>query len=287
MLLNKKMIKKIIVGALEEDQARHDITTLDFIPESITAQARIIAKEDGIICGVEIASEVFKTFDKKIVVSKQRKDGQKVFCGDTVLKIKGQARTLLSCERVALNFLSYLSGIATQTHKAVLAVRPYGIQILDTRKTTPLLRALDKYAVLSGNGKNHRLNLSDQYLVKDNHLAILKKTIGLGVLARRRKQVPFEIEVENIPELKKALALCPDIIMLDNFTPLEVKKSVRLLKKLFPHKEKRPFLELSGGIDLSNISRYAIKGVDFISLGALTHSIRALDLSLEIMCARL
>ena len=138
------------MGAFEEDQVRHDITTLDFIPGSITAEGRIIAKEDGIICGMEIASEVFKTFDKKIVVIKQRKDGQKVFRGDTVLKIKGQARTLLSCERVALNFLSYLSGIATQTHKAVLAVRPYGIQILDTRKTTPLLRALDKYAAFSG-----------------------------------------------------------------------------------------------------------------------------------------
>ena len=153
---------------------------------------------------------------------------------------------------------------------------------MDTRKTTPLLRAFEKYAVLTGQGKNHRLDLSDQYLVKDNHVIILKKSVGLDVLAKRRQGVPFEIEVDSFKDYLSALALDPDIIMLDNFLPAGVRRVVAHIEKKFPKKISRPLLELSGGITQENISRYAIKGVDFISLGALTHSAKALDYSLEI-----
>jgi nicotinate-nucleotide pyrophosphorylase (carboxylating) len=283
MPLNKNKIRELARQSLREDAAGDDITTLDFIPSEARVEAKIIAREDGIVCGIDIACEVFRAFNKKVELKKVRCDGQRVFRGAPVLIICGQGRALLSCERVALNFLSYLSGIATQTYRAVRQVRSKGISVLDTRKTTPLYRTLEKYAVLMGQGKNHRLDLSGQYLLKDNHLAILKKTGGLEILTSRRPGIPLEIEVENFGELKKVLSYCPDIIMLDNFSPVEIKKAIRYLRKMFPRKEKRPLLELSGGISLGNISHYAIKGVDFISLGALTHSAPALDLSMEIV----
>ncbi len=282
MPLNRAVIKKIVKGALAEDAAYQDITTLSFIPQETRVKARIVAKEKGVVCGIFIAREVFKTFDSKLLFKVYKKDGQKVGSGNTVVILEGRARSILSCERVALNFLSTLCGISTQTYKAVSRVRSKGIQILDTRKTTPLLRAFEKYAVLMGQGKNHRFDLSNQYLVKDNHLFILKKTRGLEALAGREKNIPFEIEVESLRDLTKALSYCPDIVMLDNFTPQDIKKAIHLIRRYFPNKEKRPLIELSGGITLENISRFAIKGVDFISLGALTHSARALDLSLDI-----
>ncbi len=283
MRLNNDIIKRTVREALFEDAAGEDITTLSFIPKSAIVTARILAKEKGIICGIDIAREVFRSFDARLSFKARKKDGQKINRGDTIIELSGGARSVLSCERVALNFLSYLSGISTQTSLAVDCVRSKGIDILDTRKTTPLLRLFEKYAVLMGKGKNHRLDLSDQYLVKDNHIFILKKIKGLEVLAAHEKNIPFEIEVDNLADLKKALVYCPDIVMLDNFTPADVKRAVALLKKMFPKKDNRPLIELSGGITSQNISRYSIRGVDFISLGELTHSSPALDLSLEIL----
>ncbi|OIO35572.1 MAG: nicotinate-nucleotide diphosphorylase (carboxylating) [Candidatus Omnitrophica bacterium CG1_02_44_16] len=282
MPLRKNSVKGFVRQALEEDAVFNDITTLSFIPKDARVEARIIAKEAGVACGVSVAREVFKTFDKNIFFKAQKNDGGSVARGEALVFLKGKARSILSCERVALNFLSYLSGIASDTRRAVLKVRSMGIQILDTRKTTPLYRAFEKYAVIMGGGMNHRFSLSGQYLVKDNHIFILKDTCGLDVLAKRKGDVSFEIEVEDLSELKKALDYGPNSIMLDNFLPKEVRQAVRLLARLFPKKANRPFIELSGGIALENISRYAIKGVDFISLGSLTHSSRALDLSLEI-----
>lgn len=282
MPLNKELVKKIARAALDEDKASRDITTLDFIQNDVEVEARIIAKESGVVSGLDLAREVFAAFDPRLRISVSSRDGQKIRRLQTVLKIRGRGRSVLSAERVALNFISYLSGISTQTCAAVDRVRRAGIRILDTRKTTPLLRALEKYAVLAGGGKNHRLDLSDQYLVKDNHILILRQTSGMEVLSWRRRRVPFEIEVENFDELKRALAFAPDIIMLDNFSPSQVRQAVKLLRRLFPGKKRRPMIELSGGINLNNISAYAIRGVDFISLGALTHSARALDFSLEI-----
>jgi nicotinate-nucleotide pyrophosphorylase (carboxylating) len=282
MPLNSQLVKKIVRAALEEDKVFGDITTQDFVPSDVRVEARMIAKEEGVVCGAALAAKVFKTFDPGLRVVIHRRDGQNVARHATVMTIKGRGRSVLSAERVALNFISYLSGISTQTKLAVDRVRGAGIRILDTRKTTPLLRTLEKYAVLMGQGKNHRLDLSDQYLVKDNHVFILRQTSGMEVLSWRRRRVPFEIEVENFDELNKALAFLPDIIMLDNFSPLQVRQAIKLLARLFPDRKRRPMIELSGGITLDNISRYILRGVDFISLGALTHSARALDFSLEI-----
>ncbi len=286
MPLNKQLIRKTVERALSEDAAYQDITTLDFIPLKAVAEARIVAKEEGIVCGIPVVQEVFRTFDPKLSVKALKKEGTRVSRGSLVFVIRGSARSILSCERVALNVLSYLSGRASATFHAVARVRAKGIQILDTRKTTPMLRAFEKYAVLTGGGNNHRLDLSDQYLVKDNHVFVLKKTCGLDVLKNRRRAVPFEIEVDNFDELEKALTYAPDIVMLDNFTPSGVRRAVRLLKKRFPQKERRPMIELSGGINPQNISRYSLSGVDFISLGALTHSAKALDYSLEMTLAQ-
>ncbi len=282
MPLDKTIIRKYVTAALREDAARQDITTLSFIPKGVKVQARIIAQEKGVVCGLALAREAFRAFGGGIIFKERKKDGQQVRKGTVIAILEGRARSILSCGRVALNFLSYLGGISTQTHQAVSRVHSKGIRILDTRKTTPLFRYFEKYAVLMGGGKNHRFNLSDQYLVKDNHLVVLKKSCGLSVLRRRNPGVPFEIEVENLGELKDILCFYPDIVMLDNFSPKEVKKAIFLLRASFPDKNKRPFIELSGGISPENISGYAIKGIDFISLGSLTHSAKALNISLEI-----
>ena len=283
MPLNKKLVRRVVREALLEDAASRDITTLDFIQPRTMVEAKIIAKERGVVCGALVSAEVFRSFDPGTRIKILKKDGAKARRSDCIMTIRGRGRSILSCERVALNFLSYLSGISTQTAEAVLAVRSAGIRILDTRKTTPMLRAFEKHAVLVGGGKNHRLDLSDQYLAKDNHIYILKATSSMDALALRDAKVPFEIEVDTLADLKKVLAYGPNIVMLDNFSPSDTRRAVRLLARIFPGKEKRPFIELSGGINLDNLRRYAIKGVDFISLGSLTHSARALDFSLEIV----
>lgn len=282
MLLSKENIRYVVSEALKEDAAFGDITTLTFIPSGVRIQAKIFAKEDGVICGIPLAKEAFRIFDSKTRFNSRVKDGEGVKKGQVIAFVTGRARSVLSCERVALNFVSYLSGISTDTKKAVRRVKNCGIQILDTRKTTPLLRVFEKYAVLSGGGKNHRLDLSRQYLVKDNHLSVLRKSKKLSLLSERSSKIPFEIEVESLEELKSFLFYFPDIIMLDNFCPENIRKAIRVVKQMFPVKNKRPLIELSGGITPSNLSKFAIKGVDFISLGALTHSARALDVSMEI-----
>jgi len=280
--LNKRDVKNVVKRALKEDASASDITTIAFIPKNVAVQAQIVSKEDGVICGIGVVREVFKLFDRDLFFKKKKRDGQFAKAGETICVLKGRARSILSCERVALNFLSYLSGISSATYNAVRQVRSKGIQILDTRKTTPLFRSFEKYAVLTGGGKNHRFDLSCQYLLKDNHLTVLKKIRRLSSITHRSKKIPFEIEVESPRELKKILSINPDIVLLDNFSPKEVRKAVILIRKIYPYKNKRPLIELSGGITLHNIEKYAIMGVDFISLGALTHSAKALDVSLEI-----
>ncbi len=282
MPLNEDIVKIFVAEALREDAAAADITTLSFIPKDARIEARIIAKEDGIACGLQFVRKTFELFDKDLKINEIKKDGASFKKNETVLRAKGRARSILSCERVALNFLSYLSGISTATQQAVRKVKSSGIQILDTRKTTPLYRMLEKYAVVCGGGRNHRYDLSRQYLVKDNHIFILKKIRAMDVLVARDAKVPFEIEVDDLHELKKAFSYAPDIVLLDNFSPRDVKRAVQWIASVFAKKERRPLIELSGGITPENISGFAIKGVDFISLGALTHSARALDMSLEI-----
>ncbi|MFH1691707.1 MAG: carboxylating nicotinate-nucleotide diphosphorylase [Candidatus Omnitrophota bacterium] len=282
MALSNKLVKKFVSEALQEDAVFSDVTTHAFISREIKVKAQIIAKQQGVLCGMDLVREAFKSFDKKLTFIGKKRDGAFLRRGDCVAVITGRACSVLSCERVALNFVSYLSGISTQTYEVVKKVGRSGIKILDTRKTTPLFRTFEKYAVLTGQGKNHRLNLSDQYLVKDNHLFIIRKTKTLDVLLRRDLKIPFEIEVDNFAQLKEAVMYRPTIVMLDNFSPSEIKQAVSWLKRTFPHKNKRPLIELSGGITYENISRFCIRGVDYISLGALTHSSKALDFSLEI-----
>jgi len=282
MDLNKAVISSMVKAALVEDAAAQDITTQDFIPRSVRVEAGIVAKEKGVLCGMPFVVEVFRSFDPKARLSVRKKEGAVVRKGETVLSIKGSARTVLACERVALNFLSYLSGIATQAHEAARRVRAKGIRILDTRKTTPLLRLAEKYAVRAGGGFNHRFNLSDQYLLKDNHVYIMRRTGSCDFLKMRRKGVPFEIEVESREELEAALSLAPDIVMFDNFSPAQVRKAVAWIARMIPNKKERPLIELSGGIRIETLPRYAIRGVDFISLGSLTHSAVALDFALNL-----
>lgn len=282
MRLDRALIREYARLALEEDAAFSDVTTLDFIPKDVDVEAEILMKESGVVCGLPLVSEIFTLIDKKTRMRFFKKDGDPAPSGTCLALIKARARTVLSCERAALNFLSRLSGIATQTAEVVRVVKGRGIRILDTRKTTPLLRLFEKYAVECGGGTNHRFDLSQQYLVKDNHLAVLKRTGGLAVLENRAPGIPFEIEVGSLPELVAALSCDPDIVMLDNFTPQQVRQAVKFLTRRFPSKSRRPLIELSGGITLKNIRRFAVRGVDFISLGALTHSARALDVSLEI-----
>lgn len=282
MRLDKKLIRSFAAEALIEDAASGDITTNDFIESGARVEARIIAREKGVVCGLPLVLEVFRGFDRDLKIAVLKKEGARIAPGNTILVVRGRARSVLSCERVALNFLAYLSGIASMTHRAAQGVARAGVTILDTRKTTPLLRTLEKYAVSVGGGRNHRFNLADQYLVKDNHILVLKARGGLSVLRQRRAGVPFEIEVESLEEMKRALALGPQVIMLDNFSPSEVRRAIAWLARMYPERDRRPLIELSGGITLQNISRYGIRGVDFISLGALTHSAPALDLSLEI-----
>ncbi len=282
MGLDKKVIRVLVRAALAEDAAGRDITTRDFIPAKVSVEAAIIAKKKGVVAGIPFVLEALRAFDKKACATVLKKEGALVRRGDVVLKIKASGRTVLSCERVALNFLSSLSGIASQASEAVRCVRSKGIRILDTRKTTPLLRAVEKYAVSVGGASNHRFNLGGQYLIKENHIFILRRTGSWDRLKKRRPGVPFEIEVDSPRELEAILRLEPHIVMLDNFTPAQVRRAVARIAKVCPDRRQRPLIELSGGIALKNLRRYAIRGVDFISLGSLTHSAVALDFSLEL-----
>lgn len=268
-------IADIIKIALKEDIGTKDITTETFIAPKTTAEGTFIAKEDIVLCGIAIAGQVFKATDKSIRFSPLAKDGELIKKGGTIARIKGNARSILTAERVALNFLSMLSGISTKTRKYVEACKPYKARIIDTRKTIPGLRLLQKYAVRIGGGYNHRFSLDEMYLIKDNHLQIVG---GIKKLPELDNKYRTEIEVKNLEEFEFALSLKPDIIMLDNMPAGKMKKAVNIKRSIFSPVK----LEASGGITLKNIRNIASCGVDMISIGGLTHSIDAVDISLEI-----
>jgi nicotinate-nucleotide pyrophosphorylase (carboxylating) len=278
--VKKSQLKKLIKQALREDIGKKDITTRMIIPKNKLVKAILLAKQDGIICGLEISALVFKAMDKKIKFKPLVKEGQKIRCGKVIARLRGKAQSILTAERVALNFLSLLSGIATKTRAFVDKVKPYRVKIMDTRKTIPGLRILEKYAVRVGGGFNHRFRLDEMVLIKDNHL---KVTQGYLNLPKFTKNYPFEIEVKNLKEFKQALKLKPAVIMLDNLSPKQIQKAVQIrnnaAKKAFPY---RPKLEASGGINLENIRKIAATGVEMISIGDLTHSVNSVDISLEI-----
>jgi len=279
--LSEEQINNIIDIALGEDLSHGDITSELLIPPHLQGKASIIIKEKGIVAGGEVAKKVFLRVDPSLQVNVLIKDGTKVQSGDIIATISGRVASILKAERVALNFLQRLSGIASQTAKYVAKTRGFAVNITDTRKTTPGLRLLEKYAVRMGGGKNHRLHLGDGILIKDNHLAALRALdMSLkDIIAKAKQNVPqgmkVEVEVTTAQEAIDAAEAGADIIMLDNMNPDEMRRVVSLM----PSQVKT---EASGGITLANVQAAAMTGVNIISIGALTHSPKALDISIEL-----
>src|SRR5881227_2396110 len=268
-----------IASALKEDIGDGDITTDSFVPETLHATGRIIAREKAVVAGTGSAAEVFRQVDPATDIQITCHDGDEVAAGDLIIEVRGLARSILKGERVALNFLQHLCGVATLTRQFVDAVGNHPAKILDTRKTTPGLRALEKAAVVAGGGVNHRSGLFDMVLVKDNHLAALNGLSGFSDQIRRlRKERPnIRIEVEA-DDLEQARAFVEiegiDVILLDNMVPAQIREALALRRNNIK-------FEASGGITLKNVRRIAATGVDYISIGALTNSARAVDLGLE------
>ena len=276
----KSAIADPIDVALREDIGDGDVTTDSFVSKNICGTARIVARERAILAGTNTAAEVFRRVDSALQVKAVRNDGSEVNAGENVIEVIGPVRSILKAERVALNFLQHLSGVATMTRKFVDAAANDHVKILDTRKTTPGLRALEKAAVVAGGGANHRFGLFDMVLVKDNHLAA---TPGFGDFANAvrkareaRPKIQIEVEADTLEQVHRFLEINGiDVILLDNMKPAEIREAVALGKG-------KVKFEASGGITLKNIRRIATTGVDYISIGAVTHSPRAIDFSLEI-----
>ncbi len=275
--VSQRIVSKIVAAALEEDVGRGDVTTLACIPDSSTASGQIVAKQAGVLSGLYVVQECFGQMSADVQVMPVLWEGDEFDAGDALASVRGPTRAILSAERVALNFLQRLCGIATITREYVRAVEGTACRILDTRKTTPGLRALEKAAVRAGGGGNHRFALYDGYLIKDNHIAACG-SITAAVEAVRRAKPPtatIEVEVQNFEQLEEALACGVDVIMLDNMTPEQVARAVEIVGG-------RALVEASGGITADSAGEYARAGVDFISAGALTHSAPAIDISLEL-----
>ena len=270
-----------ITLALAEDIGTGDITSEAFVPSTLQALGRIVARERAVVAGSETAAEVFRRVDPRLHVDVLQHDGAMLMGGETIVEVRGAARSILTAERVALNFLQHLSGIATLTRQFVEGAGKSNAQILDTRKTTPGLRALEKAAVLAGGGANHRLGLYDMVLVKDNHLmaasGLSSLTAAIQRIRQERPDVRIEIEADRLEQVRTFLEIDGiDVILLDNMNPAEMREAVALGKK------KGVKFEASGGVTLKNIRQIAATGVDYVSVGALTHSAPAVDLSLEL-----
>jgi len=272
------LINKIIEQALLEDIGTGDITSESIVPSDLKAKGIIKTSEEGIVAGLNITSLVFKKLDSEIIFQEKIKDGTKVTRGKVLAEITGSARTILKGERVALNFLQRMSGIATITSKFCQEIEGFPVRIVDTRKTTPGLRILEKYAVSMGGGHNHRFGLYDAVLIKDNHIAVaggIRPAVD-SVRKQISHTVKIEIEVENLSQLQDALRVKADIIMLDNMDLDTMEEAVKIAKG-------RALIEASGGITLEKVRKIAQTGVDLISIGSLTHSVKSLDISMEII----
>jgi len=295
MLASKPQIEEIIDRALAEDLGKGDVTTEALIHGDWQGTGSIVAKKEGILAGTEAAKQVFHRVDPELKVEILLEDGAKVKLGGKVARVSGSIASILKAERVALNFLQRLSGIASETNRYVTRVEGLPVRIMDTRKTTPGLRSLEKYAVRVGGGGNHRMNLGDGMLIKDNHLVALRSQ-GLNIkkiIAKARQNAPLslrgakrrsnlqarqtqvEVEVGTVSEALEAVEAGADIVMLDNMNLEDMRKAVKSIHG-------RALIEASGGITLDNVRAVAETGVDFISIGALTHSAKALDISLEL-----
>jgi nicotinate-nucleotide pyrophosphorylase (carboxylating) len=262
-----------IEAFLKEDIGQGDITTDAIVPEDHSSKAVILAKAEGVVAGHGLAREVFRYLDKDIQYEELKHDGERVIKGDAVAAIAGKSRAILTGERVALNLLQRLSGIATFTRRFVEAVAGTGVKILDTRKTSPGLRSMEKYAVRMGGGFNHRFDLSEMALIKENHIAVAGSITAAVKRVRSQSRVPIEVEVRTMANLKEAVEAGVDRIMLDNWDIASIREAVSLVQKRIP-------LEVSGNMTVERAREAAKTGVDFISVGALTHSFTALDMTL-------
>jgi nicotinate-nucleotide pyrophosphorylase (carboxylating) len=279
-LLSREAIEPLVRVALDEDIGSGDVTTLATVPEGASARALMLARESLVVAGLALAEAAFHALNPRLQIERQVDDGAPLERGQSLLRVSGDARAILTGERVALNFVQRLSGIATLTARFVKAVEGTRASILDTRKTTPGWRLLEKYAVTCGGGQNHRFGLFDQVLIKDNHLAALRfeppNAIGAAVRRARERypQLKVEVEADTPEQVQQALEAGADIILLDNMSIEALRTAVHWINH-------RALTEASGGVDLTTVRPIAETGVDFISIGALTHSARAVDIALD------
>ena len=275
MAIAADALERVAYAALAEDVGDGDITTQATVDADATGSAELVVKEPGVVCGLGVAEAVFRALDPELLFEPLVEEGSAVSAGTTVARVTGPERAILTGERTALNFLARLSGIATLTRRYVDAVEGTGAVILDTRKTTPGLRALEKHAVVCGGGKNHRFGLDDGVLVKDNHLCSAGSVATAVERVHAATPLPVEVECDTLEQVSEALAAGADAILLDNMTPERLRAAVALASA-------RARLEASGGVTLENVREVAETGVHEISVGALTHSARSLDVSLEL-----
>lgn len=275
-VLSNEVLDRFIKDALAEDIGTGDITTDAILAADMTCRGKIVCQQDGVIAGLPIAARVFQLVDERIQFDAKTKDGQKVQEEQIVVRLFGPARGMLKAERVALNYLQHLSGIATLTAKFVKAVEGTKAKVLDTRKTTPGIRALEKYATKVGGASNHRMGLYDAVLIKDTHVALANGiSPALRAVRKAHPDADINVEVSNLHELEQALTEKAPRILLDNFAPGQVREAMQLIRG-------RAKVEVSGGVQLSNARAYALAGADFVSVGALTHSAVALDYSMKV-----
>jgi nicotinate-nucleotide pyrophosphorylase (carboxylating) len=275
-----QIIDSVILHALKEDIGHGDITSLSIIPEEQKSTATVIAKEDFLLAGMPFFLRVFQLVDPEVQFRSLKKDGTKIKNGQIIARIRGRARSLLAAERTALNILQRVSGIATLTERFVREIKGLKAEIIDTRKTMPLMRIMDKYGVRVGGGKNHRFGLYDGVLIKDNHIAVAGSIEKAVKLARENAHhlVKIEVEVDTIDAVEEALRAEADALLLDNMDIETIKKAVDIIKK----KKPEVIIEVSGGVSLENVRKIAECGVDLISIGALTHSVKAVDISIKL-----
>jgi nicotinate-nucleotide pyrophosphorylase (carboxylating) len=284
--LDTEFIYDAVNAALDEDLGRGDVTSRSVVRPGARGRGSFIAKQEFVLAGLEVADAVFSSFDFNLQIESAASDGEQLRSGKVFARVYGEAQVLLAAERVALNFLQRLSGIATLTRRYVDAIAGTAAKIVDTRKTTPGLRMLEKYAVTVGGGRNHRLGLDDGVLIKDNHLALAG---GVAEAVRRAREVvghlhKIEVEVTSLEQAREALRSKADILLLDNMAPEAVRQAVELVRAAEPG-ERHTLTEASGGVTLDNVRAYAEAGVDLISIGALTHSAPAVDISFKIKAA--
>jgi nicotinate-nucleotide pyrophosphorylase (carboxylating) len=276
LALDSDAVERVVAFALAEDVGAGDVTTESTVDADARCRAELVVEEEGVVCGLPVAAAVFGALDERVSLERRSDEGDRIAPDTVVAELEGPARAILTGERTALNFLARLSGIATLTNRYVDAVAGTRAQILDTRKTTPGLRALEKYAVRCGGGTNHRFGLHDAVLVKENHIrAAGSITAAIEALRRADAALPVDVEAETFADIREALASGVERILLDNMTPDDIRAAVELV-------DGRAQLEASGGITLENVRAFAEAGVDFISIGALTHSVRSLHVSLEV-----